>query len=456
MNLPSNSHPSSYRDPSGFIYKHEGIYYRFVSDQYKEHYEHAKKQNLFDVAKQKNLLLPFEEIDENHNHHKKPYKTLLPDQIVFENYPWEWCFDQYKDAAIMTLKLCKLSLENGMILKDATPLNIRLIKGKMKWIDHLSFEIYKDGDAWVAYRQFCEMFLNPLLIATYCGIEAHRILLAYPGGISADTTASLLPFKCRFRLHIQLHVYLQKKVQQEVSSKNEIRHSISKEKILRILESLYSCIQSLGLPNTRKIWSNYYEETILSQEYLSSKKNIVSAYLSDTKYQSVLDAGCNDGAMTLLCNKNADVIAADNDSICINQLYYFIKKNNLENIYPVVLDLTFPTGGMGWSNDEYPPFLKRIEFDLILALALIHHLCIGKNIPLTKVASLFAGCGKHLLIEFVPKEDPKVQDMLLNREDIFNDYSISGFEYTFSQFFTIIEKTPINNSQRTLYKMVRK
>ncbi len=454
INLPSNSHPASYRDPSGYIYKHESLYYRFVGNKYKLHYEHASKKDLFRKAIAKNLLLNFKETDEIHNTDKEAhYKTLFPDQIVFENYPWEWCFDQYRDAAITTLSLCKLSLQNGMILKDASPLNIRLMDGKMKWIDHLSFEIYKDGDTWIAYRQFCEMFLNPLLIASYCGLEVHRLLKAYPEGLTAQSTAQLLPFHCRFKLHVQLHVFVQANIQSKTKTKSIPNKKLSVQKLMHIIESLFTCINSLRLPMTQKKWSNYYQETILSEAYLKSKKGQLINILSELDYTNVLDAGCNDGTITLLCNNKANIIAADSAPDCINQFYNLIKKNNIRNVYPFVLDLTFPSENMGWNNNEYPAFFQRKKFDLIIALALIHHLCIRKNIPLDKVAGLFASNGKQLIIEFVPKNDPKSQELLLNRENIFENYNEENFINSFSKFYKIMKEYKINNSDRKIYYM---
>jgi len=212
MSLPINIYPASFRDPAGFIFKHGSLYYRHVSPAYSVHYDKAVEQKLFSEAIQKKLLLSFEETDPVLPDLANHYKTLLPRQIHFFTYPWEWSFEQLKEAALVTLRLCRLALSKGMILKDATPLNLQWVEGRFQWIDHLSFEVYREGDAWIAYRQFCEMFLNPLLLASCCGMEVHRILHAYPTGISAGQTARLLPWRKRWNLHIQLHVFLQAKV----------------------------------------------------------------------------------------------------------------------------------------------------------------------------------------------------------------------------------------------------
>jgi ribosomal protein L11 methylase PrmA len=456
MSLPINIHPASFRDPAGFIFTSGDKFYRHVSPSYKDHYEYAVKKGLFKEAIEKKLLLSFEETDTFHTEDIHHYKTLLPKQIPFFTYPWEWSFEQLKDAAIATLSLCRLALQNGMILKDATPLNLQFIDGRFLWIDHLSFEIYEAGHTWNAYRQFCEMFLNPLLIASSCGIEAHRILHAYPGGISAMQTAKLLPWKKRWNLHVQLHVYLQSKVQNKTSNTTTKKHPFNVNKILRILDSLETCIRSISYRPAVPVWSHYYEETILSKEYLQEKKTTIKQLLENIPYQTVFDAGCNDGAMAELCKVEAWVAAADSDSVCIDNLFGKIQNNKIPNINPFVLDLTQPSGAMGWENKEQLSFIERNEFDLVLALALIHHLAIGKNVPLNKIADLFTRIGKELIIEFVPKEDPKVIDMMANRKDIFDHYNRVEFEKVFSQHFAISRIIESASTKRIIYYMIRK
>jgi hypothetical protein len=455
MNLPNNIHPASFRDPAGFIFKSGDWFYRYVSPGYKLHYDHAVSNEIFREAIEKKLLLTFEETDSVHLEKLEHYKTLIPKQIPFFTYPWEWSFEQLKEAAMVTLSLCRLALNKGMILKDATPLNLQFIDGRFQWIDHLSFEIYQEGNTWIAYRQFCEMFLNPLLIASCCGMETHRILHAYPNGITSIQTAQLLPWKKRWNLHIQLHVFLQANMQRKKTGPESKKQSFSIPKIVRILDSLETCIRSLSYQSPTPVWSHYYEETILSKEYLQEKKTTIKQLLENIPYQTVFDAGCNDGEMAELCKPEALIAAADNDSVCINNLYRKIRNNKTSHIIPFVIDLTQPSGGMGWENKEQVSFMERKEFDLIMALALIHHLAIGKNIPLNKIATLFAKIGKELIIEFVPKEDPKVIDMLANRKDIFDAYNRIEFEKVFSQYFGINRIIESASTKRIIYYMVR-
>lgn len=452
MNQLINHHPASFRDPSGFIYEKDGTVYRFVSSVYQPHYELLQSSGLAPELIKQHLLLSFTEVNENHTRRTDWYKTLQPQPIPFISYAWEWSFEQLKDAALATLSICKASLKKGMILKDASHTNIQFVDGKSKLIDTLSFETYAEGESWIAYRQFCECFLNPLLLAAHKGLEAHKLLLSYPDGIPAQLTAQLLPFKTKLNPVVYLHVHLHAKL----SGKKTVKETkptkkVSLKNIEQIVQSLYDCIKGLSLPETTTTWNNYYEETILSANYLSEKKKLVSSFLEKMNYNTAIDLGANEGEFSLLCKKEALVVATDFDSTCINSFYTLLKKQKQKNILPLVVDLTYPSPAIGWANNERPAFFSRKKFDVGFALALIHHLAIAKNLSFEQLAVFFADTCIQLLIEFVPKEDPKVKEMLTWRKDIFENYTEEHFQIAFEKHFELKTKTSVPGSARLLY-----
>jgi hypothetical protein len=452
MSQPINHHPASFRDPSGFIYEKDGTIYRFVSNNYTQHYDLLMKSGLADDLLKKKLLLPFTELSENHTGRTDWYKTLQPQPLPFLSFAWEWSFEQLKDAALTTLNICRQALQKGVILKDATPTNIQLVDGRYKLIDTLSFETYKEGESWIAYRQFCECFLNPLLIAVHTGMEVHKLMLSYPDGVPAAVTSKLLPFKTKLNASVYLHVHLQAKMAgKQTTEQKQTTRKISKKNIEQIVENLHSCISKLSLPSQSTTWNNYYSETILSEAYFSEKKKLVSSLLENINYKSVLDLGANEGEFSLLCRADAMVIATDFDSDCINRFYKRIKEEKRTNIYPAVIDLAYPSPSMGWMNKERSGFFTRTKVDVCMALALIHHLAIAKNITFEQLASFFASVCKVLIIEFVPKSDPKVAGMLQWRKDIFNNYNQESFEEVFSKLFELEKKMNVQGSERTMY-----
>lgn len=457
MALNYTHHPSSYRDPSGFIFEKEGTLYRQVNISFKEHFDHFIQSGFYKHLTEKGLLISHEEINENFTSDLNYYKTLKPEKVPFISYPYEWSFDMIKDAALLSLKLLKESLQFGMILKDATPYNIQWRHGKLVFIDTLSFEKYEETP-WIAYRQFCENFLGPLLLMHYRKQPLHQLLLSWPDGIPLPVIQSLLPKRTRFSLHIYLHIHLHNKISAKQQTATGKQLKFTKEKLLRLIASLELLINKLKLPAQNSTWSAYYEEASKRNEYLDEKKKIINKWLNELpQIKTAADLGANEGEFSkLLALKDIKTIATDFDPFCINALYNNIKLTKERNILPLIVDLSNPTPAIGVNNKERASFLNRLTVDIAFMLAIIHHLAIGKNIPFEKIADMLAGVTNYLLIEFVPKEDEKVKFMLVNKKDIYTNYSEENFTNTFSCYFQIEKKETIGNSQRILYLMKRK
>ena len=453
MTNSSHQHPASWRDPSGFIFYKERVIYRQVNQIFKEHFDHFISSGCYDHLVKKDLLIPHEVIKENLSGSKEYYLTLKPEKIDFISYPYEWSFDMLKDAALLTLQLAKESIPFGLILKDATPYNVQWHKGKLIFIDTLSFEKYNE-EPWIAYRQFCENFLSPLLLMYYAKKPLQQILLAYPEGIPLSITKNLLPKRSRFSLNVYLHIHLHARMGEKSKGQKQKIAKLSKQKLLNLISSLESLIQKLKLPEQRTTWSEYYDEAH-SKKYLEEKRNIIQNWIGQLQNVSTAaDLGANTGEFSkLLAEKNIQVITTDFDPYCINHLYSEIKTNRLQNIQPLILDLSNPSPSIGVNNEERNSFIGRCKVDLVMALALIHHLAIGKNIPLEMAADLFSRLGKNLIIEFVPKEDEKIRIMLNQKKDIYTFYTQENFEIAFQKYFDIKAKQSIHSSGRTLYLM---
>lgn len=450
-------HPSSYRDPSGFIFEKNGIIYRQVNNNFKDDFDFFISSGCYEALTEKGLLISHETITENLTGAAGHYCTLKPEQIGFVSYPYEWSFDMLKDAALLTLRLVKEAVAHKMILKDATPCNIQWHKGKLVFIDTLSFEKYNEAMPWIAYRQFCEIFLAPLLLMHYNKKPLHQLQLAYPEGIPLDITASLLPFKSRFSLYTYLHIHLHSKISQKRNNSNR-KGIFSKQKLLNLVSSLESLISKLKLPYKQSAWSEYYSEAAGRNNYLDEKKKIITKWLDQLPaIKKAADLGANDGEFSqLIASKNISAIAADFDPYCINNLYSKIKLTGSSNIQPLIIDLSNPSPSIGVNSEERTSFINRCKADLILALALIHHLAIGKNIPFEKVAVFFSSAAENLIIEFVPREDEKVVLMLQDKKDIYHQYNEQEFTKAFEKYFCIADRKAVGSSNRILFLMNKK
>lgn len=451
-------HPASFKDPSGFVFLENGRIYRQVNKRYAAQYDHLLQSGLYEALVSDHLLLPHREIPENRSGLPDWYKTLAPEPVPYLSYSYEWSYDELGDAALLTLALQRKAMAHQMVLKDATPFNIQFYRGKPVWIDTLSFEIYDHSQPWVAYRQFCEFFLFPLYLGFYLKTDLQKIMRVYMEGLPAAITARLLPLRSRFNMGVWLHVYLQHSVQKSESHLPAAKAEFSSRKLLNLIDHLESIIHRLL--RRRKAgtgWSNYYTESISSREYLVAKESLFRSFCDRLPVGEVLDLGANDGYFSrILAEKGWQVIAVDADAHCINSLYRFVKEKKITRLLPLVMDITNPSPAIGFANREGTAFHERIKTGLVAALALIHHLSIGKNIPLANLAGYFADLAPHLIIEFVPREDKKVQEMLAHREDIFRDYTEYEFERHFSDYFDITEKQLIPGTLRTLYLMKRK
>ena len=448
-------HPASFKDPSGFVFQVDGQVYRQVNQEYASEYDHLMNSGLYKHLVQKRWLIPHEEIDQNLTETPKWYKTLRPEQVSTISYPYEWCFEELKDAGLLTLQILRASLEYGMIIKDATPFNIQFHKGRAVFIDTLSFEKYDPLLPWVAYRQFCQHFLFPLYLEYYLKADLQKTMSTYMDGIPVDITSKLLPLKSNLSLGVWLHVYTQNTFRNSSKSKAE-QIRFNKKKLINLISHLEHIIGRFVVRKSTT-WSNYYEETILDKQYLLNKEKIFLEFCEELSVSSALDLGANEGYFTkLLAKKGIEVVSTDTDSRTIGNLYQYVKQQQVPNILPLVIDVTNPSPALGFNNAERSAFHDRVKPELVLALALIHHLVIGKNITLEMLGEYFAGIARYLVIEFVPREDPKVKQMLASRKDVFSDYSIERFEDCFTRHFDIQNKKLIPGTTRTLYLLQRK
>lgn len=451
-------HAASYKDRDGFVFKHNQKYYRCVNESYFAHYRLLMDSGLYNTLTKKKWLISHEEITNGPELNFAGAKVLLPQQIPVITYPYEWSFAMWQDAALLTLNIAKKSIEKGMMLKDATPFNIQFFNGAPVFIDTLSLEQYNETKPWIAYRQFCECFLAPLLLQKYCHIELGKIFAVYPDGIPLQVLTSLLPGKAKWNINNYLHVYLQASVKPG-KNKNDTTAAkkFTKQKMLLLLNSLTDYVKGLKVKKNASTWDNYYAETILGDNYLQEKTKLAQTFMNDISFSSVVDLGANDGHFSLLLkNTDKQIVSIDGDINCINELYCKIRSEKIANILPLYNSLNNPSPAIGWNNNERTAFYDRIKGDLILALALIHHLAIGSNVPLSLIADWLVPMGNFLIIEFVPKEDEKVKLLLQNREDIFTDYTLLDFENVFGKYYNILKKQTVGNTARTLFLLQRR
>jgi len=455
---PISQDPGSFRDPSGFIFRVDGQIYRQVNDCYKDDYDLLMGSGLYDKLVEEELLIPHEEVDTAIAAKTNlVYKVIKPRKIPFISYPYEWSFDQLKDAAIVTLRIQKLAMEYGMTLKDSSAYNIQFMDGRPVFIDSLSFEKYEEGKPWVAYRQFCQHFYAPLSLMSKFDVRLNQLLRVYIDGIPLDLASKMLPASTYLNFSILSHIHLHAKSQLKYAEKQDAPATsvhMSRQRLIAFLDYLEAGVRKLEWKNANTEWGDYYNNTNYTTEGMKHKEQIVSDYIDRINPKSVWDLGANIGNFSRLASKRGiSTVSFDIDPSAVNQNYLFAKKNREKNLLPLLQDLTNPSSNIGWANEERMSLINRGPADMVMALALIHHLVISNNVPFHSVAGFLSGLCQTLIIEFVPIHDSQVQKLLVSRKNIFSDYSQDNFEKQFGLFFDIMDSRKVIDSDRVIYLM---
>lgn len=451
---------SSFRDPDGYMFEHRGELFRAVNHSYQPSFDHLLSSGLYQRLVDRRLMIPFEEIDQSTLDLTQFYKVLRPERIRFISYPHEWAFNMLRDAALLTLEIQKLAMEYGMSLKDASAYNIQFQNGNPIFIDTLSFELYPVNRPWVAYRQFCQHFVAPLALMTHVSPALNRMFIIHLDGIPLDLAARMLPYRSRFSLGLFLHIYLHSKAQKAHQDSRirfaEEKRKFSSDSMKALVEGLMSVVEKQKWKPGGTEWSEYTSEGVHAQEYIEFKTKVINGLLDEIKPQTVWDLGANTGYYSrLAAQRGSHVISFDMDPSCVDKNYLNVRKKKETNILPLFLDILNPCPSIGWSCNERLSVFNRNRPDLLMALAIIHHLTISNNIPLESIASHFAELADNLIIEFIPKEDEKVQILLLNREEKKFDYSQDKFETAFSKHYKIEQRFISNFSHRVFYLMIK-
>jgi hypothetical protein len=456
MAADSGVHPSSFRDPSGFLFTEDGTLYRQINRSYQPDFDLLTSSGLYDALVEKGYLIPHSEAAPELALTNDACKVIEPERIPFISYPYEWCFGQLKDAALTTLAIQKQVVESGMSLKDASAYNIQFRNGKPVLIDTLSFEAYKEGEPWAAYRQFCQHFLAPLALMAYRDIRLGRLLRLYVDGIPLDLASQLLPYRTRFSFGFQIHIHLHAKLQQRHadSTQKPRQGNVSKTGHLGLIDSLETLIKKLRWKQADTEWGEYYEATNYSDDAMKQKEDVIRELLQESKPSEVWDLGANTGRFSRIAEEiGAEVISFDLDPVAVEKNYAECRQGKDTRLLPLILDLTNPSPGLGWAARERASIFERGPADTVLALALIHHLAISNNVPFDRLARFFASVCNSLIIEFVPKEDSQVQKLLITREDVFGNYNEEDFRNAFSEPFELKRRVELSDSKRVVYLM---
>ena len=448
----------SFRDPNGFVYSRDGTFYRQVNHSFRQPFEAFLASGLYDELVRDRMLVPHEQVGLELAATNDAYAVIRPERIAFISYPYEWSFGQLQDAASLTLEIQERALAKGFTLRDSSAYNIQFQGGRPLLIDSLSFEPHVEGKPWDAYKQFCEQFLLPLTLMSARDVRCGTLLRSYLEGIPLDLGSRLLPRRSWVSpstvLHIHLHAWAQGRYAGSSVSSAAKGRGMSRQALLTLVRGLQRAVRGLSWRPAGTEWADYTDDNNYSRDASQSKRALVVSYLREAEAKVVWDLGANTGEYSRAAREVAPlVVSFDVDPAAVERNYRRVRADQETGILPLLLDLTNPSPAQGWAGQERLSLVERGPADAVLALALIHHLAIGHNLPLEKIAAYIRRLAPRLIIEFVPKSDSQVQRLMLSRPDIFPHYTKDGFEQAFARHFTIESSAPIDNSERWLYCM---
>jgi hypothetical protein len=462
--LPFADHISgaSFRDPAGYVYRDNGMWKRVVTDAGAADYQQLMSSGLYQGLADESLLISHQE--EAVPDGLRAFTVLVPEQLRYISYPYEWSFGQLRDAALLTLRIQELALQFGMSLKDASAFNVQFRGSQPIFIDTLSFEPNTSGP-WVAYNQFCRHFLGPLLLMSEVSPNFNQFWKASLDGFPLDLVSSLLPKRTFARLgvllHIHLHARMIKRYEGRTSKSSEKRPpgKMTPDRKAALAGSLRDMIASLKPGRFETEWRHYYGKKAghYSSRAEESKKTAVGEALERVKPLLVYDLGGNVGEYSRIATERGIYsVCFDIDPLCVHDNYERAHKESNSRMLPLLLDLTNPTPALGFGLQERGSFVQRGQADMVLALALIHHLRITGNTPFRNIARFLSEITEFLLIEYVPKTDVMVQTLLGSRKDTFFDYDERGFHEAFDVFFETERSFPVADTDRTLHLLKRR
>lgn len=456
--------PGSFRDPESRIFYSGGEVYRALSADGLADFQALAETRLFERFQADGRLVRSELVDGTDVVPAELLPTgcagvLRHERIPFVSYPYEWTFSMLKDAALLQLDLTLAALDEGLILKDSTPYNVQFKGGRPVFVDIGSFERLRDGEPWVGYRQFCMMYLYPLLLQAAWGVEFQPWLRGSIDGISPAQMRGLASFRDRFRRGFFLNVFMLAKLEARHADRgSEVKAEVKragfkKELIVANVRRMRKLVASLRWDPPKGVWVGYGERNSYSDEDTRRKDEFVREVATSQRWGLTWDIGANNGRYSRIAAEGSDaVLAVDADQGPVELLYRDLHAEGDERILPLTMNLADPSPSLGWRGLERKDLAARGRPDLVLALALIHHVTIAANVPVAEFVDWLASLGTALVIEFPTREDPMVRKLLgPKREGLHPDYERGNFERVLAAAFDVERRERSQSGTRLLY-----
>ena len=459
----------SFRDPSGHVYRQGDRIFRTVTKSGKEQFDFVRQSGLFELLLKDQRLLPFDLIE----------RALLPGgfdesvsyvfevpKLTFVSFPYEWPFPALKAAALLHLDIQLAALDHNVTLSDASAYNIQFIGTTPTFIDHLSFRRYEPGEMWGAHRQFCEQFLIPLLLRSLFGIPHNAWYRGSLEGISVVEFSQLLTWRHYLKKDLLTHIVFQSWLQRSTESTLRAQDldkaavkvgALPVQAYRKLLTGLRNWISKLEpLQTSKSTWQDYAKNNSYETDELGKKAAFVRDFAAQHCPRQLWDFGCNAGVFSKAAIEGGAnyVVGFDFDQGALDECYAQAQASRMA-IQSIVMDMANVSPDQGWMGIEREGLGARRSADALVALAVVHHLAISRNIPFGELLDWLIDLAPCGVIEFVPKADPMVQKLLALRADIFEDYTWEFFTDRIARKARIDRVLQVGQHGRTLVSYIR-
>jgi SAM-dependent methyltransferase len=388
------------------------------------------------------------------------WTTLLRhERMPFVSYPYEWPFSLLKRAALLQLGLLATAVRAGLMLKDGTPYNVQFRGTEPVFIDIGSFERLRAGEPWPGYRQFCQLQLYPLMLQSWRGLPYHPWLRGALEGVTPEEMVRLLSLRDRLRRGVTTHVVLHARLASRYAARprnvrSELRQAgFGQELVLANASRLERLVARLEWSGVSEAWGDYGATNTYSDADAEEKATFVRTASEEIRPEVVWDLGCNDGTYARVAAESAGyVVAMDGDHAVVDRLARELVDEGSTTILPLVVDLADPSPARGWRGAERRTLEERGRPNLTLALALVHHLAITRNVPLSELCDWLAELGGSLVVEWVEPDDPMARRLLdAKREGLHGDYTRVEWERLLRERFDVARVQERSDRLRVLY-----
>lgn len=456
--------PGSFRDPLSRVFVDEDAVWRGLSEEGLADFEAFAATRAYQAALADGRLVGTEAVDVAAAPIEGQWAGVLRhDRIPIITYPYEWTFSMLRDAALLQLDLARSAIDEGILSKDASAYNVQFVGARPVFIDIGSFERIRPGEPWPGYRQFCELFLNPLYLQALAEIPFQPMLRSRVGGIDPSVTAAALGRRHLLRRDVLTHVRLHARAERRFADadatrdvQGEMRRAGFGPRIVAAqMDNLRRAVEHTEWKRAQSTWSAYSDRAHYTDLDLSAKEDFVRRATQDHAPGTVLDLGANDGRFSRVALEAGArwAVAVDGDHLVVDHLYRELRTSGEQRILPLVIDLADPSPATGWRSRERSSFVDRVRPDLTLCLAVIHHLALTNTVPLPEIVGFLRDFDAPVVVEMPHREDPMASRLLARkRSGLFDHYDVPQWEAALEQRFTVLERATLPSGTRTLYR----